>query len=430
MARSLLNQRAGSWASATLGNIVVRTDIRSSLGPFRVFLDYRTTYPEVVIKALGNLYEEYNRAFTPLVAKNREWETDYQRCMLGGAPINWCVQIDMVGLPEAFLWEIVEMSEEVVREILRKGIFEIENSIAVYQLLENFFSRNGQDSFFKIRFRTVLDDLRRRFARPIALLAVTDEKYHSMKESEFGKRYREQLAKAEVFDLSGFDQLFSPSEFRQYVRENGDACEYLLYARTSDPVSKLKYPESSVAHPLLSDSRIRRLIRENALTLNVDAPEMKYPNRINDTKEYMPPMGMAFQIVAMEDLRSSAFKTYLRAQGFDTPAAAMLRCKPAKGAYGCYGHVVRVTIDGKKALARGLSLWGDYVVQPEMRTPVIVNTTDGVAYTFIDRNFFGLVDGHPKFLGGVRNLMPVESIEAREGRIHGNSSAVYAEIVC
>jgi hypothetical protein len=195
-------------------------------------------------------------------------------------------------------------------------------------------------------------------------------------------------------------------------------------------VSKLRYPESSVTHPLLSDSGIRRLIRENTLTLNVDAPEMEYPNRINDTKEYMAPMSMAYQITAMEDLRPSAFQTYLRTQGFDKPAAVMLRCKPAKGAYGCYGHVARVMSDGEKALARGLSLRGDYVVQPEMRTPTITNATDGITYTFIDRVFLGMVNGHLEFLGGVRNLMPVESIEAREGRIHGNSSAVYAEIVC
>jgi len=429
MIRSFLNQHASNWASAPLGSIVVRTDIRSSLGPFQTLPDYITKYPEVVIKAMGNLYDEYNRAFTPLVAANREWDTDYQYCMPGGVPINWCVQIDMVGLPEMFLQEIGGMPEEVVREILRKGIFEIENSIAMYQLLESLFSRNGRDSFFKTRFRTVLDDLRRRFGRPIALLAITDEKYHAMKASEFGKHYGEQLADAEVKEFSGFDRFFGPREFRDHLASIGGQCGYLLYVRASDPVSKLRNPNSSVMHPLLSDSEMRRIIKKNALTFNVDDPKMGPEKRINDTKEYMALMGMAFQIRTMADLRSSEFEAFLRAQGFDEPKATMLRCKPAKGAYGCYGHVARIMRDGNKALAQGLDQWGDYVVQPEMPTPVIINSTNRTAYTFIDRNFLGMVNGRPEFLGGVRNLMPIDTIEARKGRIHGNSSAVYAEIM-
>lgn len=412
-----------------LGSIVERGDIKSSLGPFRTLPNYQTVYPDTVIEALRDLYREYNQAFTPLVAKNQEWNTDYRYCFLDGVPVNWIVQIDMAGLDEEFLQKAANMYMEEVREIFRRQIFEIENSIAVYNLLGELFPRSGQDSFFKTRFRAVLDDLRRRFGRPIALLAVTDEKYHAMKASEFGKCYGEQLADEEIFDLSGFDRFFGPNEFRRHV-ENGSVCEYLLYARTSDPVSKLRDPESSVVHPLLGDSRVRQIIRENALTLNVDAPKMEYARRINDTKEYMPSMGMAFQIANMEKLRSPEFEAFIHAQGFDKPKAVMLRCKPAKGAYGCYGHVARIIRDGSNALAKGLNQRGDYVVQPEMPTPVITNVTDGTTYTFIDRNFFGMLNGRPEFLGGVRNLMPLNNTEAQKGRIHGNSSAVYAEIVC
>ncbi|MEK7083897.1 MAG: hypothetical protein AAB932_01550 [Patescibacteria group bacterium] len=429
MARSLLDRPISSPAIAALGNTVERTDIRSSLGPFKVFPHYKITYPEVVIDALGNLYDEYNTAFAPLVVANREWKTDYTYCMPDGVPINWCVQIDMVGLPDAFLQQTAGMSEEAAREILRHEIFEIENSIAMYQLLENFFSRNGQDSFFKTRFRAVLNDLRQRFGRPIALLAVTDEKYHAMMASEFGNGYG--LSDAEILDLSGFDRFFSPGEFRRHVEGNGGECKYLLYARTSDPVSKLRNPGSLVMHPLLGNSEMRRIIKQCAITFNVDNPVWPIGDsqRINDTKEYMRPMRMAFQIATMEGLRSPEFQTYLHTQGLK-PALVKLRCKPAKGTYGCYGHVAGVSIDGKKALARGLKDWGDYVVQPEMPTPVITNATNGTAYTFIDRNFFGMVDGRPVFLGGVRTLMPMDTTEAREGRIHGNSSTVYAEIVC
>lgn len=431
MTRSMLDRHVANSAIDTLGNIVVRADIQSSLGPFRTLPDYIIRYPKVVIEAMSNLYDEYNRAFAPLVAANREWETDYQYCMPGGVPINWFVQIDMVGLPEAFLQEAAEMPEEIIREILRTRIFEIENSVAMYQLLENLFSRNGRDSFFKTRFRTALGDLRQQLGKPIALLAVAKEKYNAMLESEFGKYYiGEELTDAEVGELSGFDYFFGPKEFLNHFASSGGQCEYLLYVRASDPVSKLKNPRSSIMHPLLIDSEMRRIIKQNTLTFNIDDPKMGYERRINDTKEYMTRMGMAFQIRAMTDLRSSEFESFLRAQGFDRPKTVMLRCKPAKGAYGAYGHIARIMYEGSKALARGLDEWGDYVVQPEMATPVITDTTDGTAYTFIDRNFFGMVNGRPKFLGGVRNLMPVDTPEARKRRIHGNASAVYAEIVC
>ncbi len=167
MAHSLLDRHvSGPVSAAALGSIVERTDIRSSLVPFQILPNYTTTYPEVVIKAIGNLYEEYNRAFAPLVAANREWETDYHHCTMDGvAPVNWGIQIDMVGLPETLLQEIEGMPEEEVREILRNGIFEMESSIASYQFFENMFLRNGRESFFKTRFRAWLDYLRRRFGR-------------------------------------------------------------------------------------------------------------------------------------------------------------------------------------------------------------------------------------------------------------------------
>ncbi|MFH0712664.1 MAG: hypothetical protein V2A55_02325 [Candidatus Jorgensenbacteria bacterium] len=390
-----------------------------------------TKYPEVVVEAMGNLYSEYNRVFAPLVAANREWDTDYQYC-LGDSPINWCVQVDMVGLPETFLEEVGDMPEETVREILRKGVFEIENSIAMYQLLENLFPQDGRDSFFKTRFLVLLDDIRRQFGKPIALLAVTEPKYRIMLESEFGRHGSARLTDAEVRELSGFDHFFDPHEFSCYLTSNGGKCEYLLYVRASDPVIKLQYPSFLVTHPLLSDSEMRRLIKENALTFSIDNPDWPVGDsrRINDTKEYMSPMGMAFPIKDMAELRSPEFEAFLREQGYTKPKAAMLRCKPAKGTYGCYGHAAGIMRDGSKALARGISQRGSYVVQPEITTPVVTNTDDGKVYTFIDRVFFGMVDGCPKFLGGVRNLMPTDTEEVRKGRIHGNSSAVYAEIVC
>lgn len=403
------------------------TGIKSSLGPFRIMPDYITVYPKVVIEALGKLYKEYNKAFTRLVSANREWEEDYRYCFNDdGVPINWCVQIDMVGLSHEFFDKAKNMPEEDVREILRRRIFEIENSIAVYQLLEKFFARNGNGSFFKTRYRALLKNIRQKFGKPIALLAVTQLKHEAMLAAEFGKAPEEELTNKEVRELSGFDAFWGPEQFRKYLEANNGQCEYLLYVRSSDPITKLKDPSVIVEHPLLGDAETRRIIKANSLTFNIDDPEMNHDRRINDTKDYMPPMGMAFPISSEEDLRSSEFISYIDAQGVEIELEeVMLRCKPAKGVYGCYGHVSGSLKQGKfrSELRRNLQKRGPYVVQPEMQ----ISTVGG--YMFIDRNFFAMVDNKPLFVGGVRNLAPAESVDARKRRIHGSNSAVYAEIV-
>lgn len=456
-ARLLFDQHVEIPAHLELGS-AIEADIRSSLSPFLFFPEYKTQYPTVVIEALGNLYSEYNAAFTCLVEKNREWDTDYRYCMAGpgGSPINFVIQIDMVGLPQGFLEAADDLGEKEVREALRGRIFEIENSLAMYQLVERVFSSNGQDSFFKKRFRASLNEVRQQYGMPIALLAVTDEKYQAMRESEFGKRPQDSLSDAEVIRLSGFDRFFGPKEFQEYVAQNRGECHYLLYARTSDPVTKLKKPDASVEHPLLGNPDMRRLIKAHTLTLNIDAPEMVHTERINDTKEYMPCMGMAFRTDVFTDIitpgliahmsqgrayadyscdrLSRNFTTYMKIQGFD-PAEVesgeiILRAKPMKGAYGCYGHVSGELTNMKfrNELRSNLRKRGPYVLQHEMRVPVIINKTDRREYAYIDRNFFAFTSEQPRFLGGFRSLMPVDSTEAQKGRIHGNSSTIWAEI--
>lgn len=441
------------------GPVLVRADIRSSLGPFRFLPNYVTTYPEVVIQALGELYLEYNRSFAPLVAVNREWETDYQYCVWGGLPVNCAVQIDMVGLPDEFLHTTSSMTLSEVREALRGKIFEIENSLAMYQLLENIFSRNLESSRFKLRFRAVLDQLRNQFKKPIALLAVTEQKYQAMLSSEFGREIGDHLSDEEVKNLSGFDRFFSPEEFQKHLDANGGECDYLLYARTSDPIAKLKDPKFQVEHPLLGDAAVRRVIKANSLTFNIDAPdwEMNDPRRINDTKAYMPTLGMAFPVESEADLfhsdflahitsgkrfgeysgrrLSMQFAAYLRTHGTDPEAVVsgkvLLRCKPGKGTFGCYGHLTGALGDSKFRgdLRSALRKRGTYMIQPEMEVSSIANAVDGITCHYIDRNFFAMVEGEPRFLGGLRALMPADTVEAQKGRNHGNGATVWAEVV-
>lgn len=437
-AGALLNASVDEKTSRHLGEIVTRGDIKSSIGPFHVLPEYRTQYPEAVTRALGGLYAEYNSAFRPLVDANREWDTDYQYCLNpDGTPLNGWVQIDMVGLPDRFLDRADALGEEAVRETLRGRIFEIENSLAMYQLLENLFSGGQQETLFKRQFRASLDDLRQKHGKPIALLAVTDQKYQAMRESEFGKSAGETLTDEEVKDLSGFDRFFGPEEFQQYLNENGGECDYLLYARTSDPVSKLKRPASVVEIPLLEDDNFRRIIKANAITFNVDSPAWPTgdPRRINDTKEYLPLMSMGFQIRDYDEILSEGFLRFAESQGVRpsdvTGGIAVLRAKPIKGTYGCYGHETGTVRDRKfrQGVRKGIKERGLYVVQPEMKTPKIVNETNGVEYVFIDRNFFS-TDGHGdfRFMGGFRSLMPTDTVEAARGRNHGSQYTVWSEI--
>lgn len=444
--------------ASELGTVEVTHKISSSLGPFKLLPSYQTRYPEMILRALGELYMEYNYSFAPLVSMNREWETDYQFCLANGFPVNCGVQIDMMGLTTDFLESASNTEPDQLKESLRGMIFEIENSLAMYQLLERIFARSNE-SFFQPRFRRLLDTLRVRFERPVALLAVTDPKYNAMMSSEFGISNSRTISDSEVKALTGFDRFFSPDEFRRHVKKNNGSCRYLLYARTSDPVSKLRDPSSAVEHPLLSDPAMRRVIKANSITFNVDAPEWPLGDErsINDTKGYMRTMRMAYPIASEEDLLSHdliehirkgrafhehtgtflspGFHAFLKNQaGASTEVAQgkrALRCKPAKGTYGCYGHITGAISERnfRQDLRNGIKKRGPYVVQLELPTPRIINTTDGVTYSYMDRNFFGFADGKPFFMGGLRSLMPTNTMEAAKGRNHGNSETVWGEII-
>lgn len=431
-----------------------RTNIRSTLSPFWVASGCTIKYPDLILQALGRLYKDYNQSFTSLVEKNREWHSDYQYCMEPEGPISFAVQIDMAGISNEFMRETSEMPLDQVRGVLRRNIFEVENSIAMYQLLENIFSNDQSSfSFFKRRWREVLDDLRKKWGMPIALLAITEEKFRTMKATEFGKE-DDEITEAETRELSGFDKLFGPEEFRQYLDKKDGRCEYLLFLRSSDPVEKLKKPDTKVGHPLLGNSEIRKVIKANTITLNVDDPDMDKERKINDTKEYMPIMGMAFPAYSEEDLyspefykRISAGKSYTEFQGERLSAGLVgflkscginprevelgkvaLRGKPGKETYGCYGHVSGTlnNRDFRGDLRRELKRRGLYMIQPKIETPVSIISDQKCEY--IDRVFFGYIKGSPVFMGGFRSFMPLNSIEAKQGRNHGNRSTIWAEI--
>lgn len=430
-----LRHLLGGDAHQDLGDVRPITGVRTSLDLGKVASN-PIEYPPVVVQALSELFSEYNQQFQQLIHANREFSTDYRYAKdASGNFANSFVQIDMLGLPADFLTRAAQMEPGAVREVLRHSIFEIENSLAMYQLLERALSTSEQSIFSK-QFRLGLDDLRTQHGRPIVLLAVTEEKYQAMRASEFGKVAGEPLSKNEVREMSGFDGLFGPEEFKRHLAKNNGRCECLLYVRASDPPSKLRDPNAVVGSELLEDPRMRQIIKEYAITFNIDAPHQHGSARINDTKGYLHPMKMAFDISRPEELMSTsgelspAFATHLAEKGIDPgqvlSGEVQLRAKPLRGTYGCYGHI-RGPLQHKfmKKLREEMQGRGDYVVQPEMETPRVTNASDGQTYTYIDRNFMSYTAGEFRFLGGMRTLMLLDSSEARKGRIHGSKESVY-----
>lgn len=434
-----------------LGPIRCNEAIRSAMGPFYSFPSYNINYPQVVKEALFRLYAEYNQQFDRLRELNREWSSDYQLCTnADGGSCNRWVQIDMVGLPARFLEVAPMFSASEVAEALRRHIFEIENSLAMYELLQEVVQTP-----FKQMFRASLEELRRRHQRPIAVLAVTAEKYNALLADEFGKMPGEVLSDEEVKQRTGFDRVFSPDDFRRHVHERGK-CEYLLYVRSSEPVSELRKPGSTSAMNMLNDDLLRQIVRENSLTFNIDKPGASAAERINDTKAYMPPMGMACPISAVEDLFTTGlrnhlaanqdygmyegdrlhptFLEYLQSCGIDpepiATGAHKVRAKPIQGTYGCYGHLPVSLRKGRDRaeLRKEISRRGDYLVQPEMETPYVVDQATGEAFRYIDRVFVTVLEGGPVFMGGFRSFLPANSVEAKRGRMHGNRATVWAGI--
>jgi hypothetical protein len=450
--------REGGEVSRDLGEAREVQNLQSLIGKVSTLSGAQVEYPQVVIEALTNLYKEYNKSFGALVAQNQESSDDYKLTKdQNNQPVNCFVQVDMVGLTPEFLHLAQRTSEPLVREALRQGVFEIENSLAMYQLLENMFSGETGPSRFSQGLRKSLDDIRSQHQRPIALLAVTEEKLAGMRAMEFGKTHNETLSDAEVRKLSGFDCLMGPNELKAHLSENNGECKYLLYVRSSEPLEKLKSPSLVVSQPLLADDELRRIIKQNSITLNVDAPKIEAERRINDTKAYLIPMRMGFKISGIDSLidvreveanakkngkgkltvgmLNGEFREYLEGQGIDCEKVVsgeiQLRAKPLQGTYGCYGHV-RGSLNKSEfrgEVNRNIKLRGEYIIQTEIPTPRVRNTNDGMTYTYIDRNFLSCTGGEIKFLGGFRSMIPVESVEARNGRIHGSKDTIYGEIV-
>lgn len=441
--RSLSNA-LGYRDHGELGPPILVQGVNSTVGPFHTFTGptAKVVYPDVVVRALGVIYAEYRAAFGRLIEANREWATDYQYCE---GQHNFTVQIDMAGLPQWALNELAKLPLDDVVEYLRTVIFELESSIAMYPLLSKMFADASGLSKWGHNWRLTLDSLRQQFGKQIMLLAVTKDKYRAMLETEFGITDGSRPSDELVRELTGFDVFMGPDEFLAYLDDNGGECDYLIFARTSDPPAKLKQPAYMIEHPLLSEPRVREIIKACAITVNVDRPGGLTSQQINDTKAYMPDIGIGFRFSTLEDLQGEEFARWLAARGHSikelNEGTILIRCKPVHGT-GSYGHL-RGWISGghrpkkfRDQLRGSLHDRGDYVAQVEVPVSKITNLTDDgsdTTYDYIHRLFLAVTvdaDGvvRLQWIGGFVNAIPETDHEAMRGRIHGAKSAVWAEI--
>jgi hypothetical protein len=413
------------------------THIKSSLSPFKVAKDYIVEYPENVKVALGEIVEEYNKVFDQIVPLNMEWPEDYQFARLSNYYFNFAVQIDMKGLEDEFMEWSKNASIDEVKENLRRKICEIENSIAMYQMLARLFDPSGKSHFGK-GWREALEEIRMKTNKRIVLLAVTEEKYLAMLASEFGGN----VGKKEIYELSGFDDFWGPEEFLK----NKEREDVIYFVRSSQPPSWQRDPRTQVEHPLLSSSQLRRIIKAKSITFNIDNPVWYdlndlhyYPKIINDTKEYLVRMGLGFLVNSYEDLvkekkLTENFEKFLLRNKIDPEEVRggekLIRVKPLKLCYGGYGHLRYRVLDKefRQKLKRELSLRGPYICQVEMEMPKLKDD-EGREYAYIDRIFYAYLNENPVFIGGFRNLMPIDTLEFKKGRIHGNAEAVWAQII-
>lgn len=409
--------------------VITRNDIPSSYGKFKIFSNHQIIYPQCIIDALKGICRENERVVSDIAYQHTESPTDYRFLKLNNDRddfINLFVQVDMGGLSDIFLADADKFPPHILSTILKNRIFEIDDSLAMYNLMRDIHSVDGPSSF-KTRFDSALEEVRLRTGRKIAILATSDEKYESILRTELGILDGSTPSDDYVRRTIGFDRAFGPSAFKKHLQENENFSKYALYVRTSPSFDDLKNPNGKPISELLVNPTYRRIIRANSLTINVDDPASNVV--LSDSKAALPIMGMGYRANSLADIDSGTFLEWLVSRGL-TPDM-FVRAKPIYGAYGAHGAFttpVRNLLGAR--LENAIEKWGPYLIQPEILAATIRNNWDKKEYGFVDRLFiYSRCDGSGEFIGGLRNYMPTTSKEAKKNNYHGNSDAVWGEIV-
>jgi len=410
-----------------LGPTHTNHDIPSKLGPFMVRNQYCVEMPANVTKALLEITHEYNTAFSRVVEQNLEIPSAYQYALdkETGEYINLVFQIDMRALPQEFLISLNSYEIPVIKEVLKRSVFEFEDSLAMLNLLRMQFETNGVSQFRDGLDRT-FDSLRTTHCKGIALLATTQEKLDSILACELGVEHISDVDDQTVKQLLGYDKLIGPEEYLGML-ENNSAGDYLLYVRSSSPVANLRDPRIEVPPTILDEQSIRHEILSNCITLNLGA--------LNDTKIALLSMGLGVEISSenlAQVLENREINELCAEYGLDIKDPR-LRLKPRDGVFGCYGHHTMNVSDleggkRKKKIVKDLKQRGEYIVQAEL--PSTQFSSNGEILNAIHRNFVGYnMQSHQyETIEGVLAMMPVNP-NARILTVHGSSSSSYSPVI-
>ena len=405
------------------------------------------TYPESVVKfpkrlldAFSRFLVRYNRAFQLLAETNKEHESDYQYCFANGNFINRFVQVDFRTPTQSFLSRVDLLSDEELDEWVESNVFEAENNLARLPLLVGMFRRDQPESYFGKRYGLALDNIRNKFGMPIALVAVTEEKYVNILREEFGIQDatpETRLSHDFVRAISGYDMVIGPKEAEELIR-SGEMNNILVYGRTSPPLSALRNTEllKDLHVPLLDNPENRRILRAQSLTPNFD-PYTADPNAIlNDTKAYQEALGIAFPVRTLDDLSLTHTMEYLHRRRIEPEHYSMheLRLKPNLR-YGGYDHIREVPIGFPlpAELAREIEealKYGTHYAQVEVYPTRVRNRRNGELYRTIERGFFAIDGDKPEdvhFLGSFGDMLLEDSVEAQKNTIHGQNDARWRE---
>lgn len=436
--------------------------------------EYKIYYPDSLIKGYKIACEQYDQQFMKLVDRHKIWETDYQY-----APFTLAFQVDGPAYPDDFLERIQYMSPTVIAEFITKRVFEFEANIAAYGL-------NGRlwpDGTTNQTWQAILENIRHRTGKKVAVLAGSEQKLNEMMVYEMGVEKGQCVSPETVRSLTGFDAFLGPNDLMElYEKYQGDYSPYVFFGRTSKPKSWLKDPTSYVDEGFLTFPEILRYVRAHAITHNFDDPKLPSndPAVIMDSKEALTMVGAAYLVTQPSDIYSEEFLKYLGDNGIDMSEIAMgvltqskksklgglflnfpspyllseslhshlqtrgidptlvangekkLRAKPLKQHYGIYGHEVGPINRAKflNQLIEQMRIRGDYVIQPEFSNLQIideVNTSE--SYIAIDRVFFVRgADGLLFPMESCRSLMPAQSYEGKKNNVHEGSQTRCARI--
>lgn len=436
--------------------------------------EYRVHYPSSLVEAYKIACGKYDKQFMQLVESHKAWGSDYQY-----APFTLAFQVDGPSYSDEFLKQAAFMSPSVLAEFITKRVFEFEANIAAYGLN----SRLWPDGTTNQTWHTVLEVVRQRTGKNVAVLAGTEQKLDEMIKYEMGIN-RDQLTSDEaVRAMTGFDAFLGPSDLVSLYKQNqGIDCPYVFFGRTSRPKSWLRNPDSQIDEGFLANTEILRYVRAHAITHNFDDPTLRinHPSIIMDTKEALVLAGAAYSVTQPSDIYSQEFLQYLSDNGIDVdeitegslnpgkknklgglflnfPSANLLseslashlqtrgsdpalvasgeqkvRAKPLKQHYGIYGHEVGSINRAKflNELMEQVRVRGEYIIQPEFANLHIVDSANPhESYVAIDRVFFVRgADGQLYPMESCRSLMPAQSLEGKKNNVHEGSHTKCARI--